>query len=685
MREVERARQNMAASTARSHLWPVGFGGLVVPIVLLILLWDWNWFRPLVEARVSAAAGRTITIGHFDVRPARSPLLVFDNVSVANPEGFPDNKPMGTIGRLSVRFDLNSMFHGPVQILEIAIEHPDFTLAQGPSGKPNWSFGAGKPADQGKPAAAPQIGTLTISAGTAHVIYGNPQADFTLTIETRPPAAGGEPTLVVGAKGTYAKQPINGHFVGGSLLSLRDPARPYPVDLSLANGATRIALKGTVERPMEMGGADLDLDLRGKDLADLYPLTNIPLAPTPAYHLSGKLGYAQSKILLRQVTGTVGSSDIGGEIALAPRDGRPLVTGTLTSHKVVLADLAGFIGSAPGRAGTKSDTHKAERARQEASPKLLPDTPINLPKLRAADIELTYRGERIESESTPLDNLEVAASIENGRIAVKPLIFGVGEGQIAADLTLAADGPLVHLVGDVDFRRVDVSRIMHSTKIFKGAGTIGGQAKIDTVGNSLAAMLGQANGDIKLFMAGGDISALLVDLAGLDFANSALSALGLPQRAPVRCLVFDAGLTKGDLQSRMLLIDTTEANVVGKGHVDLAQEQVDMQLSTEPKHFSIGAFSAPIDIKGALKSPSIGPEPGVLTARGTASGVLGVLLTPLGALIPTIQLGLGEDNDCNSLLQDAERGARKPAPPRSGKPTMEKKRTPAALDHPGRG
>jgi hypothetical protein len=175
---------------------------------------------------------------------------------------------------------------------------------------------------------------------------------------------------------------------------------------------------------------------------------------------------------------------------------------------------------------------------------------------------------------------------------------------------------------------------------------------------------------VKLFMAGGDISALLVDLAGLDFGNSVLSLLGLPDRAPVRCMIVDAGLTKGDLQTRTFLVDTTEANVVGKGHIDLAKEQVDYQLTTDPKHFSVGAIPAPIDIKGALKSPGIGPDPTVLAERGGAAAVLGVLLTPLGALIPTIQLGLGEDSDCKSLLADVEAGAKTPKKPVGGKPTV---------------
>lgn len=663
------------AAISRRRIWYIGLGTPLLLILLLVLLWDWNWLRPLVEMEASAKAGRPVHIGHFDVRLARAPLLVFDQVSIDNPKDFPGDPQMGTIDRLSVRVDLRSLLHGPIRVPEIAMERPNLVLAQAPNGDANWAFG-GKPV--ANPAPPPEIGALTISDGTIRAVMVKPQADFTMKVATRAPASGGEAAILVDAKGTYANQPIEGHFVGGALLSLRDPAKPYPVDLTAVNGETRVSLKGTVERPMEMGGANLTLDLKGRDLADLYPLTGIPLAPTPAYHLAGKLDYTKAKITFRQFAGTVGSSDLNGDIGVEMRSGDiPLVTGDLTSHKLVLADLAGFIGGTPGKADSKNDTHKAERAQAEANPKLLPDTPINLPKLRSADIEVKYRGERIESTSTPVDNLTFDLSVENGEIKLHPVTFAVGQGQIALDLALNAQGPLVHMVGNADFRRVDVSRIMQSTKVFEGAGTIGGQIKIDTTGNSLAAMLGQGNGDVKLFMTGGDISALLVDLAGLDFGNSVLSLLGLPDRAPVRCMIYDAGLVKGDLQTRMLLIDTTEANVVGKGHVDLAHEQVDYQLTTDPKHFSIGSIPAPIDIKGALKSPSIAPDTTVLAERGAAAGVLGVLLTPLGALIPTIQLGLGEDNDCKSLLQDVEAGAKTPPKPAAGKATVTKDKAPA--------
>ena len=66
------------------------------------------------------------------------------------------------------------------------------------------------------------------------------------------------------------------HAVGGALLSLRDTATPYPVDLSLANGDTRITLKGHIQDPFHLTGANLRLALSGPDMAKLYPLLGSP-------------------------------------------------------------------------------------------------------------------------------------------------------------------------------------------------------------------------------------------------------------------------------------------------------------------------------------------------------------------------------------------------------------------------
>ena len=169
-------------------------------------------------------------------------------------------------------------------------------------------------------------------------------------------------------------------------------------------------------------------------------------------------------------------------------------------------------------------------------------------------------------------------------------------------------------------------------------------------------MMADGNGNVKLFMTGGDLSALLVDLSGSGFGSAIVSALGIPKRTPIRCMIADLPLQQGILSTRTMLLDTEEANITGKGTVNFQNQTIDYEIEQQAKHFTVGSLPGPIDIRGPLKSPSIVPSTET-AARGSLAAALGVLLTPLGALIPTIQLGLGDDNDCTKLISSAVQAA----------------------------
>lgn len=137
-------------------------------------------------------------------------------------------------------------------------------------------------------------------------------------------------------------------------------------------------------------------------------------------------------------------------------------------------------------------------------------------------------------------------------------------------------------------------------------------------------------------------------------------------------MVSDFALTQGVLQTRALVFDTDEANIVGSGTVDLRNETLNYRISQEPKHFSIGAIHAPIDVTGAMKNPAIKPDPLELGARLGAAAALGVVFPP-AALLPTIQLGLGQNNNCGALVRAAQQTAEMPQTkpkPRSGSGTV---------------
>jgi hypothetical protein len=176
-------------------------------------------------------------------------------------------------------------------------------------------------------------------------------------------------------------------------------------------------------------------------------------------------------------------------------------------------------------------------------------------------------------------------------------------------------------------------------------------------------VLDNGNGELKLGMVGGDLSAVLVDLSGLEFGNAVLSALGIPQRTQVQCFITNAALRRGTVQLRALVLDTGEAVVTGTGGANLRDETLDLQLRTEAKHFSIGSLPTPLSIGGTLKHPSILPGAELAVRGGLAAG-LAAVFPPLAAL-PTIQFGIGDDHRCDRILAQAKHqpgGQRLPKP-----------------------
>jgi uncharacterized protein involved in outer membrane biogenesis len=670
--------------TRHRPVWIYVLSGFVLAIMALMIFWNWDWFIPLVNRQASAALGRTTTIQHLHVKLGRTTTVVASGVDVANAEGFADGKPLVHIDTLTVLADVMAYFHTrQIVIPQIVADHPVIEADQDATGKASWTGlgGTTPPGDAPQdPGAGPRLGQLVINDGHAHVAIAKLKADFNLDIASKTADAlpgaeqgkaaanGGE--IIIDAKGVYAGQPITGHMVGGALLSLREATNPYPIDLHVANGPTRVALAGTVQNPLNFAGANLKLEFAGPNMGLLLPLTGIPIPETPAYSIAGTLDYADKKIRFTHFTGRLGSSDLNGDISIDPTRDPPFVEADLLSRQVDLADLGGFIGAAPGRKDTPNEAPqtRAEVARAEASPRLLPTTPINLPKVGAADVKLHYKGERILGRSVPLDNMVADLDIAGGRIQVKPVSFAVGEGQIVINADLAPKGTDVQAKADIQFKRLDVGKLLAATGAVQGAGTVSGSADLTSTGNSLATLLGHGDGGLRLGMAGGNLSALLVDIAGLEFGNALLSALGLPTRAQIRCFALDFGLKHGVFETRTLLLDTTEARVVGAGTIDLANESLNYRLKTDSKHFSIGTLPTPIDIGGTLKKPSIAPEAGPLALRGGAAIGLGVLFPP-AALIPTIQFGIGEDGACQvaeaPIARQVNAAAGKPPPRRA--------------------
>jgi AsmA family protein len=644
-------------ATRRAWRWGLGLGLPLAALALFLALFRWDWLIPIIESQASARLGRPVTLQHLHVGLGRTITVTVEGLRVANPEGFPEDPPFALLPRTQVDVALMPLLRGDVVIPAIRLDQPQFEMIGREDGSTNYAFDLGGPAGEGGGSAEPKIGALRIREGRVHAAIAGLQADFAVTVNTEDPPDG-EPALLAEANGTYAAQPITARFRGGAVLNLRDAERPWPVELDLANGPTRASMRGTVQNPLKLAGADVRLEVQTPDMARLSPLIGVPIAPTPPFRASGKLDYAEGRFRFTDVQGRVGNSDIAGTYTVST-GARTVFTADLRSRRVDLADLGGLIGATPGRPGTPGQTPEQRRAlaRAEASPRVLPTTPINIPRLRKADIHVRYRAEDVRGKNIPFDGLEMALDIEDGVIRLHPGKFRVGRGEIAADATLTPqENGMLRAKVEIELRRVDISRLMRAAGA-GGAGTLGGVGRIETVGRSMSEMAGNGNGELTVVTVGGNISSLLADLSGLQFGKALLSALGIPDRARIECLIGDFELTRGALRIRTLLLDTDGHVVTGSGVAGLGKEVLDIRLRTESKRFTIGSLPTTIAITGSFKDPTIAPEAGELAARAGAAVGLGVLFAPL-ALLPTIQLGVGENSQCERLTENAQgRGA----------------------------
>ncbi|MDB5381154.1 MAG: AsmA family protein [Rhodospirillales bacterium] len=688
----------------RIRRWMVVAGVPLLALAVLALVFSWSWFIPMIESRASAALGQPVKVGGLHVRLGRVIEVQLRDVVVDNPAGFQSDAPLARVRELNVSVDAVAYLRGRGLVMPaIEMRGGDIQARMREDGVSNVALAAGAPAAGSSPAGAPQpaagsppatetspspaattaaatspeaapasgpapppgtaapnvtapapasepppvtatrfpnIGSVRIFETTARVVHAGVGGDVTSQIETKEmPTAGW--VLTAESRGTYSGEQLTASFIGGSTPNTNDNERPWPIALTIQNGPTEATIEGRLRNPFGLIGADLRLSLTGPDLALLTPLTGVPVPQTPAYRIAGRLDYSKTSYRFTEIEGVVGRTDIGGTLTVDTSGVKPDVTAVLRSNRVDMADLAGFIGGNPGRdAAPRTDAASAGR--------VLPNSPVNIPKFEAANVHLQYEAGQVLGNATPLDNFRASLELVDGVVTLRPLRFGVGPGAIESEIVLTPQqGGNVHAVATINFQQVDIGRLMRAAGS-RGGGALNGRANIESTGRSLADLLARGNGSLFLSTAGGNLSAFIVDLSGLRLGNALLSGLGLPDRTDLRCFVADFVLRNGVLHTRAALLETSDALISATGTVRLSDERIDMRLRSESKRPTIGALPTSLVLSGTFSDPAITPEVVELGVRGGLAVALGFAALPL-AILPTIELGIGDDPRCADM------------------------------------
>jgi len=631
----------------RTQKWLVGVAGALVLVMAVVYFFDWNLARPYIARKVASYTGRSFAInGDLKVHLSLRPRIVANRVVLGNAQWSRDTN-MAEIERLDFSIDLVKLLGGRWAFPEIALSEPRLIFEVNKDGAPNWIF---KEDDRNKTREFPSIDVLTIDHGTA--IYRDPavKTDLAFDINTLNASKDDpEPAVELVGKGLFRNMPTTVRARGGALLSLRSVDRPYPIKADATLGATKASVDGTLLDPLHLKGEELNFRLEGSDLSLLYPIVGVPIPPTPAYKLAGFLSHTGAVWTFKRFRGTVGQSDLAGDFAVDRGRQPQLITADLVSRKLDMKDLGGFIGAKRG--GKPSD-------KPPPSGKLLPSEPFSLERLRAADADVRFKGAKIITEKLPFENMETHLIVKDGTLKLAPLNFGVAGGNLLSQIEMDGRKPRIVTRADITAKGLHLDQLFPPSRLSAAnAGTLGGRAKLHGNGNSIAQMLGTANGDAALIMDGGSVSELMLRLANLDIANSIARLLGGDNQVPIRCMVSNFKAVDGDFKVEDLVLDTPKVNITGSGNVNFTDETLNLRLVAKSKGFSLASLRGPVDVTGTFKNPSVHPEMGNVIARGGIAVVLGAVTGGIGALIPLLEFGKDKDSNCAALIGKAKADA----------------------------
>lgn len=616
---------------------------LVVLVVAAIAAFGWNWLRAPIERQVEAATGRTLRIdGDLHVGLHWPALTVsVEDVTLSNPD-WAANRQMLEAGRVALSLKVPPLVHRRVVFDTIEVADAEAHLERNRAGQGNWQFKA--PEEHSDGPSKVEIGRVRIERSRFSYAEQAEETQIQGTVETS--SQGG---VQATAEGKFRREPVHLRAVGGNLMSLRDPDRPYPFRVLGDYGKTKVRADGTVTGIGQLAALDAYIEVEGENVGDLYPLVQVAVPDTGPYRVAGRVVKNGAEWRFDEIDARMGDSDFSGNLALDTA-AKPLgVRGDIAFGKLDFADLLPAMG--------KKDAKKP-KPKHEPGKKVLPDERFRTERWGSLNADLRLKADHIiRKGQLPIEHFATRLRLQNAVISLDPLEFGIAEGKLSGTVRLDGKRDPLHAEIDLHARRIVFA------KLFPGAenkrteiGRLHGDLKLDGHGNSLGKLLASANGKGAFVVSRGEVSRLMMELAGLHVLEAVVVALSGDKPIVIRCGLAGFDVKNGVMNSEQFVLDTTITKILGIGTADFGREEVDVTLRPQAKETSFVSLRSPIHVVGTFAEPEVKVDKKALIARGAGALALGAI-NPVLALAPLIEIGREEDSDCAKLMSEARSAA----------------------------
>ncbi|MCA9458427.1 MAG: hypothetical protein KC587_17300, partial [Nitrospira sp.] len=282
-------------------------------------------------------------------------------------------------------------------------------------------------------------------------------------------------------EGTYRDSPVNIELIGGRIMDLFTLTEAWPVDGVLLTTGASASVKGSV------GGADSDqmfelqVRVEGDRLSALNAFLKVGLPDSAPFMIAANVVKTPDAINLHDVGGTLGASDLAGQLSIEHGGRGQKITGRLTSHSLQIHDLTSL-----------SDVKGSQKEPSLEQPESNASASMSL------DVDLDVTIEKLLLGETELGSLSLTAGIREGQVLLDPIqmkSFG-GTLQANLDVDLKNSAPRTRLKAQV--RSFNFGQALEAFGVTKD---IAGQSNMDVLafgdGTTLQELLRRLNVDIR--------------------------------------------------------------------------------------------------------------------------------------------------------------------------------------------
>ncbi|MFC5473234.1 AsmA family protein [Paraherbaspirillum soli] len=663
------------------------FGLLAAIAVLIVALitFDWNRAKPWLNQHISDAVGRPFAIrGDLALSWQKStaeqggwkrwlpwPRLSANDIVLDNPDWAKTGPHMAQIGRITFSLSPLPLLAHKIVLPTLELQTPNIAFERTLDGRNNWTFLSQPPS-----VWQLQLQKLVLTQGSVRLLDPIRKIDINADIGSLPAITPEGYGIGWKASGTFNKTAVSGDGQAGAVLALQNSSTPYPLQARVRIGKTAIEIQGTLTKPSALTALDLRLRIGGASMSNLYPLTGIVLPATPPFstegHLRGTIHPDGDDWIYDKFSGRVGSSDISGTLEYVARKPRPLLQGTLLSNQLSLKDLAPLVGAD----SNASKNNRGDATAVQPADKVLPVEPFNTARWGSIDADVKFTGRKIiRDKALPIQDLVTDLHLKDSILSLTPLNFGVAGGNLISSVKLDGKQQTIKAEIHISARHLKIKQLFPTMERMQASfGEVNGDASLSGVGNSVAAMLGSANGEVKTLINHGTISKYLLEEMGLNIGNIIIAKLFGDHQVTLNCLASDFAVSNGVMQARTFVMDTDAAIVVVDGQVDLRKESLALTIHPKNRGLRIITLRSPLEVTGSFKHPEVGVNKGMVALKAGGALALG-LLAPAAALLPLMNISPDQHSDCASLLADARQ---KPVAPPPGKTLRSKAGRPAA-------